>query len=111
MRKAIAPLTVVSFAVSEPEQAFFQNEVTLVPQRDGKTQPLLFISDSAQAIFAPPVSPGARLIMSEIIPCVSIRAVVLADRAHCRSLSYGPHFFHGIPASRASFSRFCSAKS
>ena len=30
---------------------------------------------------------------------------------HCRSLRYGPHFFHGMPASRASFSRFCSVTS
>ena len=74
-------LPMVRLAVGEPEQALLQDRVALVPQREGKAQPLLVIADPPQPVLAPPVGPGARLVMGEIIPGVAVLAVVLADRA------------------------------
>ena len=48
-------LAVVTFAVGQPEYTFLQNRVALVPQGESKTQPLLFIADSAHAVLAPAV--------------------------------------------------------
>jgi len=39
------------------------------------------------------------------------QAAGLADRAPLPLAQVGPHFFHGIPTSRASFNRFCSVTS
>jgi hypothetical protein len=50
-------LAMVRFAVGESEQAFFQNRIPLVPQRQSKAQPLLVITQSAEPVLAPPVCP------------------------------------------------------
>src|SRR4051812_21467815 len=71
----------IAFAVGEPEQTFFQDGIPFIPEGQSKAQPLLVIADAAQAIFAPPVSPGAGLVMGEIVPRVAILAVVFADCA------------------------------
>ena len=104
-------LAMVALAVSEPEQALLQDGIPLVPQREGKAQPLLVIADSSQSVFAPAVRAGARLVVREIVPRVSILAVVFADRAPLPLAEIGPPFFPRDPASRASFNRFCSATS
>ena len=38
-------LAMVALAVGQPEQALLQNRVPLVPQREGKAQPLLVVGD------------------------------------------------------------------
>jgi len=53
----LAILAVIALAVGEPEQTFLQDRVLLVPQGQGKAQPLLVVADSCQSIFTPLVSP------------------------------------------------------
>ena len=50
-------LPMVRLAVGEPEQALLQDRVALVPQREGKAQPLLVIADPPEPVLAPPVGP------------------------------------------------------
>ena len=74
-------LAVVALAVGEPEQALFQDGIALVPQRHGKTKALLVVGDPSDSVFSPPVRPGAGVVMGEIVPGVSVLAVIFADRA------------------------------
>ena len=50
-------LAMVRLAVGESEQAFLQDGVPLVPQREGKAQSLLVIRDPPEPVFTPPVGP------------------------------------------------------
>ena len=71
----------VPLAVGKPEQAFLQDGIPFVPQRQRKAQPLFVIADSGESVFAPLVCSRPGLVMGEIVPGISILAVVFADRA------------------------------
>src|SRR6516165_6260882 len=71
----------VAFAVGQPEQPLLQDRVLAVPKRDGKAQPLVVIAEARKAILSPMVSTRSGLIMGEVVPGITIFAVVLADRA------------------------------
>src|SRR5262249_33878169 len=72
---------VIPLAISETEQALFQNGVFAIPKRQCKAEPLRFIADAANAVLAPTISTAARLIMGKIIPGIAVRAVVLSNCA------------------------------
>ena len=74
-------LAVIALAVGQPEQAFLEDRVLAVPQRQREAEPLLVVGDAGQAVFAPAVGPGAGLVVGEVIPGVAALAVVLADGA------------------------------
>ncbi len=73
-------LAVVPLAVGEAERALLEDGVPLVPEGEGEAQALLVVGDPAEAVLAPPVGPGAGLVVREVVPGVAVRAVVLADR-------------------------------
>jgi hypothetical protein len=72
--------SVVPLAVGEAEHPLLEDGVALVPEGEGEAQALLVVGDPAEAVFAPPVGPGPGLVVREVVPGVSVRAVVLADR-------------------------------
>ncbi len=72
---------VIALAVRQAEEAFLQDWVATVPQGQCKTKLLFVVGDTGQSIFTPAIRTRTRLIMREIIPGVSIGAVVLAHRA------------------------------
>ena len=74
-------LAVVAFAVGQAEQAFLQDRVAAIPQRQRKAEPLLVVGDAGQAIFTPAIGAGARLVVSEVVPGVAI--VRCSPRAPC----------------------------
>src|SRR5262249_37642731 len=74
-------LAVIAFAVGQPEQAFLQDGVLAVPEGQREAEPLLVVGNAGQAVFAPAIGAGARLVVAEIIPGVAVLAVVFADRA------------------------------
>ncbi len=74
-------LAVISLVTRQAENAFFQDGVALVPEGQGKTDILLPIADASQAVFVPAVSARSGVIMRQILPCISIWAVVFAHRA------------------------------
>ena len=41
----------------------------------------MVVGDAAQAVLAPAIRPRSRLVMGEVVPGMSVRAVVLPDRA------------------------------
>ena len=73
-------LAVVTLRAGQPERALLQDRVPPVPQRQPQAQPLLDIAEPGQPVLPPPVSPGPRMIMRQVIPRVPVRAVVLPDR-------------------------------
>src|SRR5204862_4293607 len=48
---------------------------------DRETQSLFVVADAREAVFAPAVGSRPRVIVSEVVPGVAVRAVVLAHRA------------------------------
>jgi hypothetical protein len=72
--------SVVPLAVGEAEHPLLEDGVALVPEGEGEAQALLVVGDPAEAVFAPPVGPGPGLVVREVVPGVTVRAVVLADR-------------------------------
>src|SRR4029077_6155642 len=47
----------------------------------GETEPLLVVANSGQAIFAPAIGPRTRLLMRQIVPGITVRAIILAHRS------------------------------
>ena len=74
-------LAVIALAVGQTKQALFQNRVPAVPQGDRETQLLFVIGDTRQTVLSPAVGTRMALVMAEVVPRISILAVVLANRA------------------------------
>ena len=74
-------LAVIALVARQAEDPFFQDGIALVPQGQGETDHLLAVADAGQPIFIPAVGAGTGLVMREIFPGVSIRAVVFAHGA------------------------------
>src|SRR5262249_40958842 len=51
----------------------------LVAEKSTKVQ-LSIIADARKSIFSPPICPRTRLVVREIVPSISIAAVVFTDR-------------------------------
>src|SRR5262249_48153337 len=83
---------------------FLEDRVAFVPQRQRQAQPLLVVADAGEAVLAPPVRTGPRLIVAEVGPGVPVLAVVLPDRAPLAFAEIRPpgapwHAFPGLPES------------
>ena len=74
-------LPVVALAIGQAEQPFLEDRVLAIPQRKGKTQALLVVAETRKAVLSPMVSSRACLVVGEIVPGITVFAVVLADRA------------------------------
>ena len=68
----------VALIGGQTEHPLLQYRIGAVPQRERKTQPLLVVADSRDAVLAPTISARARVIMRKIFPRRSVRAVILA---------------------------------
>ena len=73
-------LAVVPLAVGEAERALLEDRIPPVPEGEGEAEALLVVGEAAEAVLAPPVGPGAGLVVGEVVPGVAVLAVVLADR-------------------------------
>src|SRR2546430_6712967 len=52
-----------------------------MPEGPGEAEPLLVVGNSCQTIFAPAISTRTRLVMRQIVPGITVRAIILAHRA------------------------------
>src|SRR5215510_10214426 len=82
--------TVVALAVCESEQAFFEDGISTVPQRQAEAEKLPVVAETSEAILTPVISPRASLVVSEVSPGISILAVVLANRSPLPLGQVGP---------------------
>src|SRR5205823_302728 len=72
-------LTVVALGAGQTEEAFFKDGICSIPQAQREAQATLFVADAQQAIFAPAVSTGARMVMWKEIPGTTRRRIVLTN--------------------------------
>ena len=73
-------LAVVALGTRQAIEAFFQDGVPAVPQRQGEAQPSLAVAQAEQSILAPAVDARARVVVREVAPRVALGAVILAHR-------------------------------
>ena len=74
-------LPMIPLAVGQTEEALLEDGVLPVPEREREAEPLLVIGDARQAVLAPPIGPGASLIVREVVPGVPKVAVILPNSA------------------------------
>jgi len=74
-------LPVVGLAVGETEKSFLEDGIAAVPQCQRKAKMLLVIGESRQTVLAPVIRAGSRLVVAEVVPGISILAVVFANGA------------------------------
>src|SRR5262249_46223224 len=72
---------VIALAVGQAEQPLLQDRIACVPHRNRETQPLAGIGEAADAVFTPAIRPAAGVVMREIVPGVSVRAIVFPHRS------------------------------
>src|SRR5262249_15887823 len=72
---------VVGLAVGETEKAFLEDRVLAVPECERKAKMLLIVGESRQTVLAPVIGARACLVMAEVVPGISIFAVVFANGA------------------------------
>ena len=89
---------VVGLAVRQPEHAFFEDGVFAIPQGYAEAQQLLMIADAGQTILAPVIGAGSRLVMSEVVPGITVLAVVLANCPPLPLAKVGSPFSPGLLA-------------
>ena len=71
--------SVVGFTVRQTEHSFLENGILAIPKRDTEAELLFVVADSGEAVFTPVIRPRASLIVSEIVPGITILAIVLAN--------------------------------
>src|SRR5215831_14843275 len=84
---------VVALAIGESKKAFFQNRVCSIPKSEGKAQRLLIIANASESVFSPTIGARASLIVREIIPSISVSAVIFANGSPLTFAEIGPPFF------------------
>ena len=82
-------LAVIAFVARQSEQTLFEDGIALIPQREGKADQLMAIRDARKSVFVPAVRSGTGVIVREIFPGVSVRAVIFANRAPCAFAEVG----------------------
>ena len=65
----------------QAEESLFQDGVCSVPEGGSKAEALLPVADSENTVLPPSVGTAPSLLVGEIIPGVTIGAVVLAHRS------------------------------
>src|SRR5215467_4835042 len=83
-------LAVVPLRARQPEGAFLEDRVAPVPQRQPQAQALLDVAEPGQAVLAPPVGAGTGVVVRQVAPGLTVRAVVFADRAPLALAHIGP---------------------
>src|SRR5919197_5737606 len=61
-------LSMVTLSATEAKEPFFQERITAIPERQGKTQPLVVIGDPGEAVFTPAVGARTGVLVWKKIP-------------------------------------------
>ena len=77
----LSVLAVIALRPAEAEDSLLENRVASVPERESKTEALLAVAETGQAVFAPAVGARVGVIEGKVAPGVAVGAVVLAHRA------------------------------
>src|SRR5215813_12150627 len=72
---------VIALTSGDAKQPLLENGIFSIPQGESKTDHLMAVGDTGNAVFIPAVRFRSRVIMRQIVPGCSISAVVLAYRS------------------------------
>ncbi|KMQ84392.1 hypothetical protein RF55_17832, partial [Lasius niger] len=72
---------VIALVIGETEQPLLQPVVAAIPQGQPQTPIEILVAEAGQAVFAPPVGAGMRVLEREGAPAIAIGAIVFAHRA------------------------------
>jgi hypothetical protein len=78
--------SVIAFGVCESKEPLFQDWILEVPHSDRKAERLLVIRNAGDAVLTPSIRTRTRLIVTEVVPGISVFAVVFTNCANWRSL-------------------------
>jgi hypothetical protein len=70
----------IALTATEAKEPFFQDRITAIPERQGKTEPLVIIRDASETVLTPTVGSRTSMIMGKKIPGSAGRAVVFPHR-------------------------------
>jgi hypothetical protein len=88
-------LAVIALVTRQTEEAFLENRIAAVPQRQGEAEVLRCVADAAQTVLVPAVDARARVVVREIVPGGALGAVVFAHRAPGALAEIGPPILPG----------------
>src|SRR5262249_909670 len=74
---------------------FLENRIAPIPQRERETEQLTVIGDAGETVLTPPVCTVQRVIVGEVIPGVTIGAVIFANGPPLPLTQIRPPFFPG----------------
>lgn len=69
---------VVSLMAGHTKEAFLEDAVLAIPERETETKTLVVVGNTTKAILAPPVYTRASVFVREMAPCVAVRRVIFA---------------------------------
>src|SRR6266545_4952227 len=65
----------IAFAAGQAKNAFFQDRIVAVPQRQCETDFLMTIADSRESVFIPTIGARSCVVVREIVPGGAPRAL------------------------------------
>src|SRR5215472_9379588 len=74
-------LAVVALIPGHAKEAFLEDGIAAVPERETETHHLVAVADSADAVFAPAIRARARMVVREVFPRGAVAAVIFSNRA------------------------------
>src|SRR2546429_7011969 len=80
-RSLLHILAVIALIPGQAKQAFLEDGIAPVPERERETHHLMAVADSADAVFAPAIRARARMVVRDMFPRGAVPAVIFANRA------------------------------
>ena len=93
-------LAMVALGIGEAEEAFLEDGVLAVPEREREAEMLPVVAEAGEAVLAPAIRAAAGVIVGEIFPGIAAGGVVFAHRA---PLAFGKVRTPAPPVGRAGF--------
>src|SRR5439155_27140150 len=72
---------VVGLGVVEPEEAFLQDRIDAVPEREREAQPLLIVRETREPVLSPTIRAGAGVLVGKVPPGIPTVSGVRPHRA------------------------------
>src|SRR5262249_5402451 len=74
-------LAVVSLGPREAKEPLLQHAIAPIPEREREAESLVVVGDSEEAVLAPAIRAGPRVLVGEVVPRHAVGRVVLPHRA------------------------------
>ncbi len=74
-------LGVIALVAVQPEEAFLEDGVAAIPERQREAKAAFAVGDAEQAILAPAIGAAAGVVVRQVIPAIAVGRIILAHRA------------------------------